>query len=165
MNDITLTINDKQVKGKEGDTVLDICEANGIDVPTLCHFGGLTDVGACRLCLVEIEKERRPVPACTYPARDDLVLQTHTEKLEKYRRLILELLLSEHNHDCSLCDSDGRCELQNLVNQYGIDKTRFPISEAMEAIDDSSEVISRDPNKCILCGRCVRACASNGCCR
>ena len=98
MNEITLTINDKQVKGKQGDTVLDICQANGIDVPTLCHFKGLTDVGACRMCLVEIEKERKPVPACTYPARDGLVIQTHTEKLEKCRRLTLELLFAERNH-------------------------------------------------------------------
>jgi formate dehydrogenase alpha subunit len=159
MKEITLTINGQEVEGREGDTVLEICQANGIDVPTLCHFDGLSDVGACRMCVVEIERERRPVPSCTYPARNGLVVKTHTEQLERYRRLLLELMLSEHNHDCSVCDSDGRCELQNLINRYGIDKTRFPISELVEPIDDSSEVISRDPNKCILCGRCVRACA------
>ena len=159
MSEITLTINDKQVKGETGDSVLDICEANNINVPTLCHHKGLTDVGACRMCLVEIEKERKPVPACTYPARDGLVIQTHTETLEKYRRLTLELLLSEHNHDCSACESDGRCELQDLLNQYGIDKTRFSVNKSVEPIDNSSTVITRDPNMCILCGRCIRACA------
>jgi len=159
MSEITLTINDKQVKGKEGDTVLEICQANGVDVPTLCHFEGLSDVGACRMCVVEIERERRPVPACTYPARDGLVVKTNTEQLEKYRRLILELMLSEHNHDCSVCESDGHCELQDLINRYGIDKTRFPVTESIELIDDSSDVIIRNPNICILCGRCVRACA------
>ena len=159
MSEITLTIDDKEVKGKEGDTVLEICQANGIDVPTLCHHEGLSDVGACRMCVVEIERERRPIPSCTYPARDGLVVKTNTEQLEKYRRLLLELMVSEHNHDCSVCESDGRCELQNLINRYGIDKPRFPITESIEPIDDSSGTILRDPNKCILCGRCVRACA------
>ncbi len=158
MSEITLTINDKKVKGKEGDTVLEICQANDIDVPTLCHLEELSDVGACRMCVVEIERERRPVPACTYPARDGLVVKTDTEQLEKYRRLILELMLSEHKHDCSDCESDGHCELQGLINRYGIDKTRFPVTESIEPIDDSSDVIIWNPNICILCGRCVRAC-------
>lgn len=159
MSEITLTINGRQVKGKEEDTVLEICQSNGIDVPTLCHFEGLSDVGACRMCVVEIEKERRPVPACTYSARDGLVVKTDTEQLEKYRRLILELMLSEHKHDCSVCESDGHCELQDLANRYGIDKIRFPVTESIEPIDDSSNVIIWNPNICILCGRCIRACA------
>jgi len=158
MKEITLTINDKQVKGKEGDTVLEICEQNGIYIPTLCHHKGLSDVGACRMCVVEIERERKPVPSCCYPATDGLVIRTNTDKLESYRRMILELMLFEHNHDCSTCKSDGRCELQDLMKLYGIDKTRFPVTESVETIDDSSGTIVRDPNKCILCGRCVRAC-------
>src|SRR4030065_1858461 len=103
MKDIILTIDGKQVKGKEGDTVLEVCQTNNIDVPTLCHLKGLTDVGACRLCVVEIERERRPVPACTYPAREGLVIQTHNEKLEKDPRQILELLFTERNHLCAQC--------------------------------------------------------------
>ena len=159
MNEISLTIDGRQVKGGEGDTVLDVCKANGIYVPTLCHKDGLSDVGACRMCVVEIERERRVMPACTYPARDGLVVKTHTERLERYRRLILELILSEHEHNCLVCEQNGNCELQNLVYQYGIDKISLPINKLVEPIDDSSEVILRDPNKCILCGRCVRACA------
>ena len=159
MNEISLTIDGRQVKGEEGDTVLDVCKANGIYVPTLCHKDGLSDVGACRMCVVEIERERRVMPACTYPARDGLVVKTHTERLERYRRLILELILSEHEHNCLVCEQNGNCELQNLVYQYGIDKISLPINKLVEPIDDSSEVILRDPNKCILCGRCVRACA------
>jgi len=158
MNEISLTIDGRQVKGEDGNTVLDVCKANGIYVPTLCHKDGLSDVGACRMCVVEIERERRVMPACTYPARDGLVVKTHTEKLERYRRLILELILSEHEHNCLVCEKNGNCELQNLVYQYGIDKVSFPINKSVEPIDDSSAVISRDPNKCILCGRCVRAC-------
>jgi formate dehydrogenase alpha subunit len=159
MNEISLTIDGRQVKGDEGDTILDVCEANGIYVPTLCHKDGLSDVGACRMCVVEIERERRVMPACTYPARSGLVVKTHTERLERYRRLILELILSEHEHNCLVCERNGNCELQNLVYQYGIDKISLPIDKLVEPVDDSSEVILRDPNKCILCGRCVRACA------
>jgi len=159
MREISLTIDGRQVKGRERDTILDVCKANGIYVPTLCHKDGLSDVGACRMCVVEIEHERRAMPACTYPVRDGLVVKTNTEKLENYRRLILELILSEHEHNCLVCEKNGNCELQNLLYQYGIDKIRLPINKAVEPIDDSSPVISRDPNRCILCGRCVRACA------
>ena len=158
MNEITLTINGKQVKGKEGDTVLDICQANGIDVPTLCHFKGLTDVGACRLCVVEIEKERRPVPACTYPARDGLVVQTHTEKLEKYRRLILELLFTERNHLCAYCVASGDCELQNLAYKYQMDNVRYPYSWPPLPVDSVNDYLVIDHNRCVLCGRCIRTC-------
>ena len=92
MQEITLTVDGQSVKGKAGDTVLDICRANGIYVPTLCHLEGLSDVGACRLCVVEIQMEKKPVPACNYPARDGLVIKTSTPHLEKYRKQILELL-------------------------------------------------------------------------
>lgn len=163
MNEITLTINDKQVKGKEGDTILDVCRANDIYIPTLCHLDGLSDVAACRVCVVEIERERRLMPACTYPARDGLVVRTHTEKVERYRRLVLELLLCEHEHNCLVCEKNGDCELQDLIYRYGIDRIRFPVNKSVEPIDDSSPAISRDLNKCILCGRCVRACAEIAC--
>ena len=158
MNEITLTINGKQVKGKEGDTVLDVCEVNNIYVPTLCHFKGLTDVGACRLCVVEIEKERRPVPACTYPARDGLIVQTHTEKLEKYRRLILELLFTERSHLCAYCVASGDCELQKLAYLYQMDNSRYPYSCPQLPVDSVSDYLVIDHNRCIVCGRCIRTC-------
>jgi formate dehydrogenase major subunit len=158
MKEITLTINGKQVKGKEGDTVLDICQANGIDLPTLCHFKGLSDVGACRLCVVEIERERRPVPACTYPARDGLVIHTHNEKLEKYRRLILELLFTERNHLCAQCVSSGDCELQSLAYEYQMDNARYPYSWPALPVDSVNDYLVIDHNRCILCGRCIRTC-------
>ena len=115
MSEVTLTINGNKVKGQTGNTVLEICQANGVEVPTLCHLKGLSDVGGCRMCLVEIEGERRPVPSCTYSAREGLVVKTHTERLEKYRRQILELFLSEHEHNCLFCEKNGSCELQDLV--------------------------------------------------
>jgi formate dehydrogenase major subunit len=158
MKEITLTIDGKQVKGKEGDTVLDVCQANSIDVPTLCHSKGLTDVGACRMCIVEIERERRPVPACTYPARDGLVVQTRNEKLEKYRRLVLELMFTERNHLCAQCVASGDCELQQLGYRYQMDNTRYPYAWPALPVDAQHEYLVIDHNRCILCGRCIRTC-------
>ena len=158
MNEIVLTINGRQVKGKEGDTVLEVCQANDIDVPTLCHLDGLSDVGACRMCVVEIEKERRPVPACTYPIRDGLVVQTATERLEKYRRQILELIFTEHNHFCMFCEQSGDCELQNLAYQYQMDHVRYPYTFPALPVDTVSDYLVLDHNRCVLCGRCIRAC-------
>jgi len=158
MKEITLTIDGKQVKGKEGATVLEICQANNIDVPTLCHLKGLTDVGACRMCIVEIERERRPVPACTYPARDGLVVQTHNEKLEKYRRLILELMFTERNHLCAQCVASGDCELQSLAYKYQMDNARYPYSWPALPVDSVNDYLVIDHNRCILCGRCIRTC-------
>jgi len=159
MGEITLTINGKQVKGKEGDTVLEVCQANGIDVPTLCHLDGLSDVGACRMCVVEIEKERRPVPACTYPARDGLVVETNTERLERYRRQILELIFTEHNHFCMFCEASGDCELQKLAYRYQMDNVRYPYTFPSLSVDSLSDYLVIDHNRCILCGRCIRACS------
>lgn len=159
MNEITLTINGKTVKGQKGDTVLDVCKANDIDVPTLCHFDGLMDVGACRLCVVEIEKERRPIPACTYPARDGLVVETSTEKLENDRRKILELIFTEHNHFCMFCEKSGDCELQKLAYKYQMDHVSYPYTFPSLPVDSLSEYLVIDHNRCILCGRCIRACS------
>jgi len=158
MKEITLTIDGKQVKGKESDTVLQVCEANNIDVPTLCHLKGLTDVAACRMCVVEVEKERRPVPACTYPAREGMVVQTKNEKLEKYRRLILELMFTERNHLCAQCVASGDCELQQLGYKYQMDNTRYPYAWPALPVDSQHEYLVIDHNRCILCGRCIRTC-------
>ncbi|MBA7614143.1 NADPH-Fe(3+) oxidoreductase subunit alpha [subsurface metagenome] len=159
MSEITLTIDDKEVKGKEGDTVLEICQANGIDVPTLCHLEGLSDVGACRMCVVEIEGERRPVPSCTYPARDGLVVKTNTEQLEKYRRLILELIFTERNHFCMFCEQSGDCELQKLAYRYQMDNVRYPYTFPPLPVDSFSDYLVIDHNRCVLCGRCIRVCS------
>jgi len=159
MKEITLTINDRQVKGKEGETVLEVCQANGIDLPTLCHLEGLSDVGACRMCVVEIERERRPVPACTYPARDGLVVKTHTEQLEKYRRLVLELIFTERNHFCMFCGQSGDCELQELAYRYQMDNVRYSYAFPSLPVDSLGDYLVVDHNRCILCGRCVRACS------
>ncbi|MDD5312709.1 MAG: molybdopterin-dependent oxidoreductase [Dehalococcoidia bacterium] len=158
MSEITLTINGKQCKGKQGDSVLDVCMANGIELPTLCHYKGLSDVGACRMCLVEIEKERNFVPACTHPASDGQVVKTSNEKLEKYRRLILELLFTERNHLCAYCVASGDCELQNLAYKYQMDNARYQYAWPDKTVDSSHPFIVMDHNRCVLCGRCIRTC-------
>lgn len=156
--EMKLTINGKEAKGKDGDTILDICRANDIYVPTLCYLEGLSVVGACRLCMVEIEGERRINPACTYPARDGLVVRTNTEQLEKYRRLMLELIFTERNHFCFFCAASGECELQNLAYQYQMDHARYPYTFPALPTDTLNDFLVIDHNRCILCGRCVRIC-------
>jgi NADH dehydrogenase/NADH:ubiquinone oxidoreductase subunit G len=158
MSEITLTINGKQCKGKQGDTVLDVCLANGVDLPTLCHYKGLVDVGACRLCLVDIEKERRPVPACTFPARDGIVVITDNPKIEKYRRLLLELLFTERNHLCGYCVASGDCDLQRLAYRYQMDNARYQYAWPNQTVDSSHQFIVMDHARCVLCGRCIRTC-------
>jgi len=158
MQQITLTVDGQSVKGKAGDTVLDICRANGIYVPTLCHLEGLSDVGACRLCVVEIQMEKKPVPACNYPARDGLVIKTSTPQLEKYRKQILELLFAERNHFCMYCEQSGDCELQKMAYRYQMDNVRFQGLFPVLPVDTLSEFLAIDHNRCILCGRCVRVC-------
>lgn len=158
MKEISLTIDGKKVLGHEGDTVLDVCRKNGIDVPTLCEYKGLTNVGACRMCVVDIEGERRVNPSCTYPARDGLVVQTTNEKLEKHRRLILELMFTEKNHYCMYCEKSGDCELQAMGYRYQMDNVRYPYTTPATPVDSLSEYIVIDHGRCITCGRCVRVC-------
>ncbi|MGP8080446.1 MAG: molybdopterin-dependent oxidoreductase [Dehalococcoidales bacterium] len=158
MQEITLTVNGQSVKGKSGDTVLTICRANGIDIPTLCHLDGLSDVGACRLCVVEIQTEKKPVPACNYPARDGLVIKTNTPQIERYRKQVLELLFAERNHFCMFCESSGDCELQKMAYRYQMDNNRFQSLFPKLPVDTLSKFLAIDHNRCILCGRCVRVC-------
>ena len=160
---VYVNINGKDFEAAEGSNLLDVCENNGIHIPHLCHKKGLSSVGVCRLCLVKVSGMRGLVPACSTKVTKGMQVITHDEEINDLRRLNLEMLLSEHEHNCLVCESNGRCELQNLVYEFGIDQVRFPINKEIKPLDDSSEVIVRDPNKCILCGRCVRACREIAC--
>jgi bidirectional [NiFe] hydrogenase diaphorase subunit len=156
---ITLTINHQEVSAPAGVTLLEACRQNGVDLPTLCHLEGLTPVGACRLCLVEVEGARRLMPACTTEAQDGMKVQTHTEKLKEYRKMVLELLLSERNHICSVCVANGSCELRARCAELGVDHTRFEYRcPELPPIDLSHERNGLDHNRCISCTRCIRAC-------
>ena len=160
---VYITINGNDFEAAEGSNLLDVCENNGIHIPHLCHKKGLSPVGVCRLCLVKVSGMRGLVPACSTKVTKEMQVITNDEEIHALRRLNLEMLLSEHDHNCLVCESNGRCELQNLVYEFGIDQVRFPINKEIKPLDDSSEVIVRDPNKCILCGRCVRACREIAC--
>ncbi len=128
-------------------------------IPTLCHLDGLDDVGACRLCMVEVGGSGRLAPACTTPVQEGLSVVIHSPRLAAYRRMIVELLLAERNHICAVCVSNGHCELQALATSLGVTSVRFPYRYPALPVDLSQERYVLDHNRCILCSRCVRVCA------
>ena len=154
----TITINGKKVEFTDEKNVLTIIRKAGFEVPTLCYQPELSIFGACRLCMVEDDRGRF-FASCSEEPRDGMVIYTHTERLRKNRKLIVELLLAAHCRDCTTCDKHGRCKLQKLAYQLGINNVRFENHREIQPVDFSSPGIVRDPNKCILCGCCVRACS------
>jgi len=158
MATVNITIDGRQITARAGSTVLEAAREAGIDVPTLCYHPALPPEGACRVCLVEIEKQRTLQPACTFPVTEGMVVHTHSEKAVSARKFVLELLLSNHPLDCMTCEMAGNCELQNLAYEYEVKETRFPGVQHAYPVDDPNPFIERDYNKCILCRRCVRAC-------
>jgi bidirectional [NiFe] hydrogenase diaphorase subunit len=155
---VTLKINDQDVSGREDETILELARENGIFIPTLCHLEGLSDIGACRLCLVEIKGMPKLMPACVIHAQEGMEVYTESERLKKYRRMMVELLFVEGNHICSVCVANGHCELQNLAVSLGIDHIGLRYRNPRRTVDASHERFALDPNRCILCTRCVRVC-------
>ena len=155
----TLVIDGVEVSGSRGQTILEVARENNIEIPTLCHLDGLSDVGACRMCLVEIKGSNKLLPACVTTVYESMEVSTHTERLQKHRRTILELLFAERNHICSVCVSNGHCELQSLAQSEGVTHVRFPYRNPELTVDASHERFTADHNRCILCTRCVRVCA------
>ncbi len=155
----TLVIDGRNVSARAGQTILEVARENGIDIPTLCHLDGLTDVGACRLCVVEIKGSNKLLPACVATVFEGMEVSTGTERLQKHRRTILELLFAERNHICSVCVSNGHCELQSLAQSQGLTHVRLPYRNPELPVDASHERFTADHNRCILCTRCVRVCA------
>jgi bidirectional [NiFe] hydrogenase diaphorase subunit len=156
---IMLRIDGEYVTTEAGRTVLDVAQAAGIDIPTLCAIPGISAVGACRLCLVEIKGSGRLLPACTTKVEGGMVVVTRSERLDNYRRMILELLLAERNHVCAVCVSNGTCELQALAARLGVTHSSYSYRYPRLQIDATHERFVVDPNRCILCTRCVRVCA------
>ncbi len=156
---ITILINGKPCTVQENTLLLAACEDNGFKIPHLCHKEGLSSAGVCRLCLVKVKGMRGLVPSCSTLVTDGMEVITEDEEIDQLRRINLEMILSEHEHNCLTCEVCGRCELQDLAYQFGIKNVRFPVNKELSIPDDSSEVIIRDANRCILCGRCVRACS------
>ena len=158
MSDSSITINGQVVQADSEMTVLQAAQSAGIHIPTLCYHPDLPALGACRVCLVEIEGERNLQPSCTYAVRDGMVVHTHSTKVRKARRTVVELLLSEHPSECTTCARNGNCELQALAEELGLREIRFPVEPHGHEADESSLSIVRDPDKCILCRRCLQTC-------
>lgn len=154
----TLTINDRLVSARESETILDAARDAGIYIPTLCHLEGVSDVGACRLCLVEITGSHKLQPACVTKVAEGMEIQTDTERLQKYRRMIIELLFAEGNHICSVCVANGNCELQNLAVELGINHVSLAYQFPQRTLDLSHDRFGIDHNRCVLCTRCIRVC-------
>ena len=165
MDMINVVINGKSYSVAAGSTVLEAAKAANIDIPTLCYLKDINEIGACRLCLVEVSEKRgsamgpfRMVTACVYPCTDGMEIKTNTPKITASRRMNLELLLSNHDQKCLSCVRSTNCELQTLCREYGVDQSRFKGATHHYEIDDRTPII-RDNNKCILCRRCVATCA------
>jgi bidirectional [NiFe] hydrogenase diaphorase subunit len=154
----TLTIDGELISAEEGQTLLEAARDNELKIPTLCHLGGVLPVGACRMCLVEIEGTSRLLSACTTKVAEGMVVNTRSPRLHQYRRMILELLFAERNHVCAVCVSNGHCELQTLAMAHGLDHVRYAYQHPSFEVDLSHPRYGLDPHRCVLCTRCVRAC-------
>ena len=156
----TLFIDGKEVEFTDEPNLLEVIRKAGMNVPTFCYRPDLTSFGACRMCVVEVEG-RGIQSSCTMPPEAGLKIHLNTEKTRRIRKTVLELLLANHDRNCLTCEKSGNCELQKYAEEYGIRTIRYPDKELEDylPIDDSSPSIVRDPNKCILCGACVRACS------
>lgn len=154
----TLKIDGIDVAIEEGASILQAAREAGVAIPTLCHLDGVTDIGACRLCMVEIAGTPKLLPACVTQVAEGMEVSTHTPKLQDYRRMVVELLFAEGNHVCSFCVANGNCELQDVAIEVGMDHSRFPYRFPDRKVDISHPLFGIDHNRCILCTRCVRVC-------
>jgi bidirectional [NiFe] hydrogenase diaphorase subunit len=154
----TLSIDGKDVGARVDETILEVARENAIEIPTLCQVDGLSTVGACRLCIVEVKGTNKLLPACTTRVSEGMEVTAHSDRLAEYRKMIVELLFAEGNHICSVCVANGNCELQSLAQEQGVDHIRFPYLYGKRTVDASHERFVMDHNRCILCTRCVRVC-------
>jgi len=155
---ITLTINDELISARTGQNLLEVIREHGRNVPSLCHMDGLSERGGCRMCLVEVVDSPKLQAACVTEVLEGMVVQTHSERLTNYRRMVVEMLLAERNRVCSVCVMNGHCELQDLAAGLGVDHVRFAYLNPDLPIDASHERFVIDHNRCVLCVRCVRVC-------
>jgi bidirectional [NiFe] hydrogenase diaphorase subunit len=154
----TLKLDGIDVAITEEATILQAAQEAGVTIPTLCHLNGVSAVGACRLCMVEIGGSSKLSPACVTKVEEGMEVVTQSPKLQDYRRMIVELLFAEGNHICAICVANGNCELQDVAIAVGMDHSRFPYRFPDRKVDMSHDLFAIDHNRCILCTRCVRVC-------
>ena len=162
MDMVNVTIDGVSVQVPSNYTVLEAAKKAGVKIPTLCYLKDVNEVGACRVCLVEVEKARALAAACVMPVSEGMVVHTNSKKVRDTRRATLEMILSDHNRDCLSCIRNQNCELQTLAEEYGIRKVTFEGEKSPSVLDDKSFSIVRDGSKCVKCGRCVSACKKQG---
>ncbi len=161
-NMVNLTIDGKEAQAREGMNLIDAAELNGVHIPNLCYLKGLKGIGACRLCLVEIEGMKAPMIACTTKVKEGMVVNTRTEKVQEIRKFVIDLILSMHPLDCMTCTKAGVCNLQQYAYDFEIKESSFTKKKFGYPADEANPLIKRDPEYCVLCGRCVRACKEQG---
>jgi len=159
MGELTATIDGRQVSARDGMTILEVAQENGIDIPTLCYREELAPIGACRICVVEVEGSRTLVGSCHTPIAEGMVIYTHSDKVLATRKMIVELLLASHCGSCFMCDKANICELRKIAADLEVGLPRFQVRKNYYPLEDVSPYIQRDLTKCILCRRCVRACS------
>ena len=155
---VNLNIDGIPVKAKKGTTILQAAREIGIDIPTLCFLKDINEVGDCRMCIVEIEGRRGFATSCIQKVEEGMVVKTNTEEVIQARKVTLDLLLSNHVKDCLVCTRSGNCELQALAEKFNLRDIEFAGEIKKQPIDDKSPAIVREPNKCVLCRRCVSTC-------
>jgi NADP-reducing hydrogenase subunit HndD len=162
MGKVSLTVNGAPVTADSGTTILQVARDNGIDIPTLCYLEDAAPVGACRICVVEVEGSRTLVGSCHTPVAEGMVVHTHSPKVLAARKVLVELLLASHPDSCLVCDEANRCELRKLAADLDIGLPRFRTRKHYYPVEDENPHIIRDMSKCILCRRCVAACINAG---
>ncbi|MBI1296631.1 bidirectional hydrogenase complex protein HoxU [bacterium] len=155
---VTLKIDDKDIGARGDETILEVARENGIEIPTLCHMDGLSDIGACRLCVVEVKGSNKLLPACITTVQEGMEVNTRSPRLDHYRQMIVQMLFVERNHVCAVCVSNGHCDLQDLAVNLGVSHVTMPYLYPKLPIDASHERFVLDHNRCVLCTRCVRVC-------
>ena len=155
----TFKIDGMDVTGRSNDTVLEVAKEHGIHIPTLCYLEGLKSVGACRMCIIEVKGSSKLIPACKAKIKEDMEVITNSPRLIKNRKMILSMIFAERTHTCSVCVSNGSCELQAQASDLGLEHSQVPYIHKGFDVDASHKEYVYDPNRCILCTRCVRVCS------
>ena len=159
---VNMTIDGKEIEVAEGTNLIDAAEAAGVHIPNLCYLKGMKGIGACRMCLVEVEGMKAPMIGCTTKVKEGMVVNTKTENVEEIRKFVIDLILSMHPLDCMTCTKAGVCTLQQYAYDFGMKESNFTRKKFGYPVDEANPFIKRDPDYCILCGRCVRVCKEQG---